>query len=149
MKTYSLQLDDNRLVTYTDRKRHLWLLSMLYPILALSGIGLYFLTGSQWALVAPLVGIYGGASIFDWLLGTDTSNPPEELVEQLEADAYYRWLPILTVPLHLVVLVLIAWFTASHELTWLSVLILALTAGLYSGLGINTAHELGHKKTEL
>ena len=149
MTTYSLRLADNRLITYEDRKRHLWLLSMVYPLMALSGIGLYFLTASQWALMLPLVLIYGGTSLFDWWLGIDTSNPPEELVPQLEADPYYRWLPILTVPLHLVVLVLIAWFTASHDLSWFSVLLLALTAGLYSGLGINTAHELGHKKTEL
>ena len=149
MKTYSLQLADNQLITYRDRKRHLWLLSMIYPLLALSGVGLYLATGSQWLLLTPLVSIYGGASLFDWLLGTDKSNPPEELVPQLAEDPYYRWLPMLTVPLHVVVLVVIAGFTATHELNWLSILVLALTAGLYSGLAINTAHELGHKKTEL
>ncbi len=149
MKTYSLQLADNQLITYQDRKRHLWLLSMLYPLLALSGVGLYLVTGSQWLLLTPLVSIYGGASLFDWLLGIDKSNPPEELVPQLEEDPYYRWLPMLTVPLHVVVLVVIAGFTATHDLSWLSMLVLALTAGLYSGLAINTAHELGHKKTEL
>ena len=149
MKTYSLQLADDRLITYQDRKRYLWLLSMLYPLLALSGVGLYLLTGSEWLLLTPLVSIYGGASLFDWLLGTDKSNPPEELVPQLEEDPYYRWLPMLTVPLHIVVLVVIAGFTATHDLSWLSILVLALTAGLYSGLAINTAHELGHKKTEL
>ena len=70
MKTYSLLLADNRLITYQDRKRRLWLLSLFYPLLALSGIGLYLLTGSEWILIMPLIGIYGGASIFDWLLGT-------------------------------------------------------------------------------
>lgn len=149
MKTYSLQLADERLITYQDRKRHLWLLSMLYPLLALSGVGLYLVTASEWLLLTPLVSIYGGATLFDWLLGTDKSNPPEELVPQLEEDPYYRWLPMLTVPLHVVVLVVIAGFTATHDLSWLSVLVLALTAGLYSGLAINTAHELGHKKTDL
>ena len=149
MKTYSLQLADNQLITYRDRKRHLWLLSMIYPLLALSGVGLYLATGSQWLLLTPLVSTCGGARLLDWLLGTDKSNPPEELVPQLEEDPYYRWLPMLTVPLHVVVLVVIAGFTATHELNWLSILVLALTAGLYSGLAINTAHELGHKKTEL
>ncbi len=86
---------------------------------------------------------------FDWLLGEDTSNPPEELVAQLEADPYYRWLPILTVPMHFVVLILVAWFAGTHDLGWPALLALALTAGLYSGIGVNTAHELGHKKTDL
>jgi alkane 1-monooxygenase len=31
----------------------------------------------------------------------------------------------------------------------ISVVVMAITAGSYSGLGINTAHELGHKKTAI
>jgi alkane 1-monooxygenase len=136
-------------VAYRDRKRYLWLASLFYPLVALSGIGLYELTGSEWALLAPVVSIYGGVSLLDWLLGEDRSNPPEAAVEQLEADAYYRWLPILTVPMHFLVLIVIAVFAATSGVSLGGVLVLALTAGLYSGLGINTAHELGHKKTAL
>jgi alkane 1-monooxygenase len=149
MHSYSLQHPQKGAIVYQDRKRFLWLASLLYPLLALSGIGLYYLSGTQWALITPLLALYGGVSLFDWLLGEDRNNPPEELVPQLEEDAYYRWLPILTVPLHIIVLVAIAWFVASHELTLWSMLVLALSAGLYSGLGINTAHELGHKKPAL
>jgi alkane 1-monooxygenase len=122
---------------------------LLYPLVSLSGIGLYLITGSEWLLLAPLASVYGGVSLLDWLLGEDRSNPPEELVPQLEADTYYRWLPILTVPMHFVVLIVIAAFAATQPLSIPGVLALALTAGLYSGLGINTAHELGHKQTEL
>jgi alkane 1-monooxygenase len=149
MHSYSLQHPQKGEIVYQDRKRFLWLASLFYPLLALSGIGLYYLSGTQWALITPLLALYGGVSLFDWLLGEDRNNPPEELVPQLEEDAYYRWLPILTVPLHIIVLVAIAWFVASHELTLWSMLVLALSAGLYSGLGINTAHELGHKKPAL
>ncbi len=149
MSTYSLQHPQEGALVYQDRKRYLWLASLLYPLLALSGIGLYLLFASEWLLLAPLLGLYGGVSLLDWLLGEDRNNPPEALVPQLEEDAYYRWLPILTVPLHIVVLVLIAWFVASHALSLPGMLVLALSAGLYSGLGINTAHELGHKKPAL
>jgi len=149
MKTFILEHPMNGGAAYRDRKRYLWLASMLYPLLALSGIGLYLLSGSEWMLLTPLASIYGGASLLDWLLGEDRSNPPEELVPQLEEDPYYRWLPILTVPMHFIVLIAIAGFAATQPLSTLGVLVLALTAGLYSGLGINTAHELGHKKTEL
>jgi alkane 1-monooxygenase len=149
MKTFVLDHPSGSIVAFRDRKRHLWLASLLYPLLALSGIGLYLMSGSEWMLVTPLVSIYGGASFLDWLLGEDRSNPPEELIPQLDADPYYRWLPILTVPMHFIVLIAIAGFAATQPVSIAGMLVLALTAGLYSGLGINTAHELGHKKTEL
>ncbi len=149
MKNFSLQHPDKGLITYRDSKRYLWLASLAYPLLALSGIGLYLLTGSEWVLVLPLLSIYGGASFLDWWMGEDQSNPPEELVAQLEEDSYYRWLPMLTVPMHLIVLILIAAFVGTQTVSWPGLLIVTLTAGLYSGLGINTAHELGHKKPKL
>jgi alkane 1-monooxygenase len=135
-------------IVYRDRKHYLWLASLFYPLVALSGIGLYALTGQEWTLLTPLATVYGGVSLFDWLLGADRSNPPEEIVPLLEADPYYRWLPMLTVPMHFLVLIVLAAFAATHGLSPGAVVVLALTAGLYSGLGINTAHELGHKKSE-
>jgi len=149
MKTFTLTDPQQGTVVYRDRKRHLWLASLFLPLLALGGIGLYLLSGSEWALVAPLAGIYGGATVLDWLLGEDRNNPPEELVPQLEADPYYRWLPVLTVPMHFLVLIAIAAFVGTHALSIGGFVALALTAGLYSGLGVNTAHELGHKKARL
>jgi alkane 1-monooxygenase len=149
MHQFTAQHPEKGEITYQDRKRYLWLVSLLYPLIALSGIGLYYLTGSQWLFVVPLIASYIGVSALDWLLGEDRNNPPEELVPQLEADAYYRWLPILTVPMHVLVLVIFAWFISSHDLGLPALIMLTLTAGLYSGLGINTAHELGHKKPAL
>jgi alkane 1-monooxygenase len=48
--------------------------------------------------------------------------------------------------MHFIVLIAIAWFVGTQSLTVWSVIALAITAGSYSGLGITTAHELGHKK---
>ena len=149
MTTYAISAAGGRQITYQDNKRGLWLAGLFYPAIALSGIGIYLLTRSEWAFLFPLVTLYGFVSFLDWLFGEDLSNPPEELVPQLEADLYYRWLPILTIPMHFAVLIAIAHFTATTDLSWPAILLLAMTAGLYSGLGINTAHELGHKKTLL
>jgi alkane 1-monooxygenase len=55
----------------------------------------------------------------------------------------------LTVPLHFVALIGCAWWVGTHELSWWAVLMFAYVAGAGSGLGINTAHELGHKHTHL
>jgi len=149
MKTFIIQDPVAGRIVYRDRKRFLWLGSLLYPVLSLSGIGLYGLTGSEWSLLAPIVANYGLIPLIDWLCGEDPSNPPEEIVPALEADPYYRWLPILTVPMHFAVLITIAAFVGTHSLSLWGFLALALTAGLYSGLGINTGHELGHKKPTL
>lgn len=147
MKVYSMHHPERGEIRYRDRKRYLWLLSMVYPLVAVSGIGLYWLTGSEWSFLAPLVFIYGVSTLFDAVFGVDNSNPPEELVPQLEQDRYYRWLTYLTVPVHVVVLLAIAIFVGTQPVSPLSVLALAITGGIYSGLGLVSAHELGHKKS--
>lgn len=149
MSNYSVIDSEHGPVEYRDRKRWLWCLSLVLPLLPLVGIALYLQVGQEWLLAAPLLVSYVLIPLLDWLLGTDTSNPPEEIVPQLEEDRYYRWLTWCTVPLHFVTLVLVAWFVASHELSPGAVLLMALMAGLFSGLGVNTGHELGHKKTAL
>jgi len=147
MTTYTLEHPEKGTIRYTDNKRYLWLLSVFMPIFPMMGIAAYFATGTQWALVLPLVFSYFVIPVLDWLFGSDENNPPEEIVPQLEEDRYYRLLTYFTVPMHFLVLIAIAAFIGTQELTLWSVLALALTAGAYSGLGINTAHELGHKKS--
>ena len=119
---------------------------MFLPLLPLLGIALHMLTGLTWVLAIPLLNSYVVIPLLDWILGSDTNNPPEEIVPQLEEDRYYRRLTWITVPLHLVTLIGIAWFVGTTDLSPWIMLLMAITAGAYSGLCINTAHELGHKK---
>lgn len=147
--TYSLELPDRGPIEYTDKKRYLWMSSLFMPLFPMLGIALYFAWGSQWLLAIPLVFSYLVIPLLDYALGSDTNNPPEEIVPQLEEDRYYRLLTWFTVPMHFIVLIAIAWFVGTQDLTVWSILVLAITAGSYSGLGINTAHELGHKKPAL
>ncbi|MBK6909033.1 MAG: alkane 1-monooxygenase [Rhodocyclaceae bacterium] len=149
MTTYAITHPQQGTITYRDRKRWLWLASMVYPLVSVSGIPLYLWSGNEWALLVPVLSGYFGVTAMDWLFGADQSNPPEALVPQLEDDPYYRWLVILTIPMHFIVLLVLATFAAKSGVSPLGMLFLAITAGLYSGLGINTAHELGHKKSAL
>ncbi len=119
---------------------------MFLPLLPLLGIFLYFRFGYEWVLAVPLLINYIVIPVLDWIFGSDTNNPPEEIVPQLEEDRYYRYLTWVTVPLHFVTLIAVAWFVGTQDTSLWAVLVLAITAGAYSGLGINTAHELGHKK---
>ncbi len=146
MTTYTVDHPEKGHIEYRDKKRYLWILSIILPLFPILGIALYFQSGSQWMLAVPLAVIYLVLPFMDWALGSDNNNPPEEIVPQLEEDRYYRILTMLTVPLHFVVLIVVAWFVGTQDLSIWSVLLMALTAGTFSGLGVNTAHELGHKK---
>jgi alkane 1-monooxygenase len=149
MSVYSSSDPDLGTIEYRDKKRYLWMLSVFLPLFPLIGILLYFQTGSQWSLGVPLLFSYVAIPVLDALFGSDSNNPPEAIVPQLEEDRYYRWLTYLTVPLHFLTLVILAWFVAAQDLGGWAIFAVAITAGAYSGLGINTAHELGHKKTRL
>jgi alkane 1-monooxygenase len=56
---------------------------------------------------------------------------------------------MITVPFHFIVLGVMAYAVGTNDLSPWAVLVMAITAGSYSGLGINTAHELGHKLTNI
>jgi alkane 1-monooxygenase len=145
MKTYRAVGADGRTVTFRDRKRWLWLASVVYPLWPFLGMALTVATGDEWLLLVPLAAAYVGIPLLDWLLGEDANNPPEAVVPLLERDPYYRWLTYLAVPMHVVTLVGGAWFAVAQDLSPFGVVALALAVGMSSGLGINTGHELGHK----
>lgn len=134
---------------WKDGKRHAWLMGLLIPSLPLLG----------WALVAAT-----GLPVFWWigpifyfliipplelLIGEDRNNPPDSAVERLENDRYYRYCTFLYLPLQYASLIGSAYVVARGGLSWPDVLGIALTTGLSSGVGINAAHELGHKKPAL
>jgi alkane 1-monooxygenase len=147
MKVFTCDDPELGLIRYVDHKRYLWMLSVLFPLIPFVGMGLALWGGREWVLWLPLAFVYGGLPLLDHLFANDRSNPPEQLVPQLEADGYYRVLNYLTVPLHFVVLVGGAWFVATQDPGLGGFLALSLLVGAVSGVGINTGHELGHKKT--
>ena len=134
---------------WRDRKRYLWVLGLAVPLLPFgarslvedTGSALFWWLGPIWILVL--------VPILDTVLGTDTSNPPDWAVPQLEADRYYRWLTYLFLPLQLLGLLAAARWAVDGGLSGWSQLGLALTVGTVAGIGINTAHELGHKRDRL
>lgn len=100
---------------YRDRKRYLWALSVLVPMLALVGPGLFFVTGNALWLWAPLAFYFVVIPVLDMVLGEDTNNPPEEVVAQLEQDRYYRYVTYLLVPVLWAMWALGVWFVGTQE----------------------------------
>jgi len=134
---------------YRDRKRAGWLLSVIYPLLPLTGVWAHAASGHEWALALPLLIAYGLMPLLDALVGVDTGNPPPAAVPHLEGDRYYRWLTWAAVPLHFVSLIACAAWAGTQDLSVAGLLLLAMAAGTASGLGLNTGHELGHKHNPL
>lgn len=135
---------------YVDRKRYLWLFSLLVPATALTGPLLYMFVSPKliW-LWLPTVFSYVVIPILDFIIGEDLSNPPEEAVPALEADPYYRYVTYALVPVLWLSYLVSVYFLGTHELPWYGVLAVILSAGGTLGYGLNLGHELGHKKTGL
>lgn len=149
MKGYTATLPSGEAIYYTDRKRLLWVLSVLYPLEPLVGIWLHSLSGNEFWLLLPLLLNFGLGPIIDWALGEDRNNPPDAVVMQLDQDHFYRRLTYVTVPLHFVTLVGAAWYASTQDLSVWGLIGLAIVTGLTSGLAINTGHELGHKNSRI
>ncbi|WP_420426582.1 alkane 1-monooxygenase [Algiphilus sp.] len=134
---------------YIDRKRGLWILSTLYPIVP----GLIILAGAlgghPWLFWATPVLFYIGIAAMDHLRGEDNNNPPEWAVSAMDADPFYRTMALLAVPGHFLTLIAGAWAFTSGAFPLWSLVGLVWTVGIISGLAINTGHELGHKKSAL
>ena len=135
---------------WSDKKRYLWLIGLAMPSLPFVAVGLHQLTGSGAFLwLGPIVVLVIVPAI-DLFAGLDRSNPPGDVIEALENDKYYRWITFLFLPIQYAGF-LAAFYTLAHPdllggLSMIDKVGLTLTIGVIGGIGINTAHELGHKK---
>jgi alkane 1-monooxygenase len=131
---------------WRDHKRYLWAVALTMPMLPWLAIGLRAATGwGVWLWLGPMV-ILGVVPLLDLVAGVDRANPPAEALAALEGDRYYRWVTYLFLPLQYAGFVVGFWLIAHGGLTVVESLGLTITVGCIGGLGINTAHELGHKK---
>ncbi|CAB4705770.1 MAG: alkane 1-monooxygenase [Actinobacteria bacterium] len=138
--------------SWTDGKRYLWLIGLVVPSLAFVAAGMWALTGwSVWFWIGPIV-VLGIVPAIDLFAGLDRSNPPDDAIEALENDKYYRWITYLFLPIQYAGFIG-AFYLVAHgapfglgELSLIEKIGLAVSIGTIGGIGINTAHELGHKR---
>jgi len=149
MTTYSITHPEKGLIQYKDKKRWLWFSAILWSLLPVIVMVAFLINGNPWMLVLPLGIGYVLIPLIDYVLGVDTNNPPEEIVPELDADPFYRWVLIAAIPFHFLVVIAGAWLVATHSLSLGFFIAFAAMLGINSGLSINTAHEIGHKNTKL
>ena len=140
---------DGETVRWRDKKRYLYPLSLIIPLLPFlawdgatrTGLDIFWYAGPFWILI--------GIPIVDTLIGTDRGNPPEWAQPQLADDRYYRILTYLYIPLQYAGFFWGAWMITRGGLSLFAQIGLTLTVGAVGGIGIANAHELGHKKDKL
>jgi alkane 1-monooxygenase len=133
-------------ITWRDPKRYLWPLGLLVPTLPFMAFGLVEATGLGIFWWWGPVFLFAIMPVMDTLIGKDADNPPDGAIAYLEDDRFYRWCTYLFLPLQYGSLIWACGVWASGDLSVLESLGLAFTVGTVSGIAINTAHELGHKR---
>ncbi|MRJ76430.1 alkane 1-monooxygenase [Aeromicrobium sp. SMF47] len=146
---------DGTVIQWRDRKRHLWVIGAIVPLIPVAMWGIYAVTDSTLAWYFGPFFMFVVVPLADLVAGRDGENPPDEVLEQLEEDRYYRWVTYLFIPAQIAGLVWGAYLLGGgtlpgieDPLTIAQKIGLSLGLGMVAGIGINTAHELGHKKQE-
>jgi alkane 1-monooxygenase len=135
--------------TWRDPKRYAWLLGLIVPLLPFIAWGLVALTGlGVFWFYGPFL-VFAIFPLLDLAIGMDAENPPDSIIKWLEQDRYYRWCTYAFIPLQYAGLVFACWLWADGGLSVVESIGLALTMAMVSGIAINTAHELGHKRDDL
>jgi alkane 1-monooxygenase len=141
--------DAERSFAWRDRKRYYWLLGLVVPTLPFLAWALVELTGlGVFWFYGPVL-VFGIFPLLDLAVGVDARNPPESMIKQLEQDRYYRWCTYAYIPVQYAGLVFACWQWSYGNLSIVESVGLALTVAMVSGVAINTAHELGHKRASI
>lgn len=134
---------------WNDRKRYLYVQALIVPAMPFVAGLLVALSGwSGFWWLGPVL-LYGLMPILDFRLGLDTENPPEELAKQIDDDRWYRYCTYAYIPVQFAGLIWAARLWGQGDLSLFASVGLAITVGTVAGIGINTAHELGHKRPTL
>ena len=125
VKGFTATPPNGEAIVQVDRKRLLWLISMLYPPQQLPGAGRHAVTANALRLLVSLLLNYGPGPTTDGNVDVDASNPPNEVVMPLDQGPYYRRLTCATVPLHFVTLPGAACCAATQDLSGAGFVVIA------------------------
>ena len=145
----AVAVDDVNPATWRDGKRYAWLLGLIVPTLPFIACGLVELTGlGLFWFYGPIL-VFGVFPLLDVIVGLDSENPPDSVHQMARAGPL---LPLVHVrlppgPVRGARVRLLA--VGARRPLDVDKIGLALTMAMVSGIAINTAHELGHKRRQL
>ncbi|MET0896665.1 MAG: alkane 1-monooxygenase [Mycobacterium sp.] len=137
---------------WRDAKRYLWLLAAAVPCLVGLSWFAVLATGWSWLWWLGSLLTFAVMPLSDYLIGRDGGEAPDSAYIDLDQDRFYRWTTYLYLPNQYGSLLLACWLWSGGgwlSMAWVDKLGLMITVGIIGGIGINAAHELGHKRQKL
>ena len=150
---------------WRDKKRYLWLIGLVPPTMLLAILPIIWgMNQLGWQAASPALFWIGPFLVYlllpalDLKFGPDGQNPPDEVMERLEHDKYYRYCTYAYIPFQYASVLVGAYLFTASDLNWLGYpsglswpakIGLALSIGVLGAVGMNAAHEMGHKKEAL
>ena len=132
-----------------SKRRHLWLISILYPTVPLAGLALALSSGhAAWVWLTTGV-VFGIVPTLDLLIGDDTRNVLGTMEDEASQSRFYRWMVHALLPLIYLTWLVGAWAAVSVDWPWWAYLGLAVGHGWGLAFAINAGHETGHKTDTL
>lgn len=133
---------------HADPKRHLWLLGLSIPVLGMGAL-LAFSKGPKVmqsiAASAGLVTLHGLIPYLDHFFSEDTSHVDFAQMKCLEQDPYYIAVIAAYLPLQYINNIYAAYLATQKNTHVVDVVLLGSLLSVVNVVGINVAHELGHK----
>lgn len=126
-------------------KRHLWLISLAFPMVPLLGIGFTELTQNPYMMFVPIVLTYLIIPILEIGIGDDKTDVLGLMEEEAQMSPFYKYMVHALLPVIYVTWLLGAWYAATQNLPWLAYAALGVAHGWGLGFAINSGHETGHK----
>ncbi len=127
------------------RKRHLWLVSLTYPMMPLLGTLTAYLTGQVAFVWLPLVLVYLIVPVLEHVVGDDKND----LLGQMDAEAamspFYKYIVHGLLPIVYLTWGFGAWYVATQNPSIATIIAVGIGHGVGLGFAINSGHEIGHK----
>src|SRR5215213_107778 len=111
---------------WRDRKRYLWLMGLIAPTALFVMLPLVW-TFNQWGWhaaaqvpfwIGPIL-LYVVLPALDLRYGPDGQKPPDEVMERLENDKYYRYCTYIYIPFQYASVIFGAYLFTASDLCWL------------------------------
>ena len=111
---------------WRDRKRYLWLMGLIAPTALFVMLPIVWgLNQLGWGIAATIPFWIGPILLYvllpslDLKFGPDGQNPPDEVMEKLENDKYYRYCTYAYIPFQYASVIFGAYLFTAKDLSWL------------------------------
>ena len=132
-----------------ELKRHIWLISLTYPLAPLWGVGLALATGNPHMTWVPIFLFYVFMPLLENLIGDDKHDILGLREGQVEISTFYRFMVHALLPVIYVTWIIGAWYATSRSLPIDAYFALSVAHGWGLAFAINSGHETGHKTDRL